>query len=93
MKPYMEIPLQGRESNPDAEPVIMLGPGNGIGDLPVLKGRDDTGMSYICSYWYLNDDELSVIQYRLEHGEPLVFELTVLGEGQPPVAINVLGTF
>jgi hypothetical protein len=91
MKPHRDgIPQLGRDDNPYAEEVLFKGNAEGVGDLKTLKGRDDSGQAYVCSYWELNESEITKLrQIVLEGGNP-IFELCILGEGIPPAVVNLL---
>ena len=86
----MEIPEEGRKQNPYATEVLFKGPKEGIGDLKTLKGRDDSGQSYIASYWEPNESEKEVIMELALNGQFPIIELVILGESIPHVAVNLL---
>lgn len=90
MKSSMEIPERGRKENPYATEVLFKGPKEGIGDLKCLKGRDDEGQAYVASYWELNETERDYLFEQIQAGNDIIVELIILGEGIPPVAVNLI---
>lgn len=57
------------------------------GDLPVYKGIDTHGSPIIISCWQLSPEELEAIKTTGK------VYLTVVGEGTPPIGIQVLPPF
>lgn len=91
MKALPKIPQFVLDENPQMVEVIFKGPkGTAIRDLATLHGPNGGYSDLSYSYWELNETEKQAIAtLMMQERFPLV-ELTIVGAGHPPVAINVI---